>query len=123
MNDLLGDRHHVGTHQGDGMRSQSSVGTALAAVMAISAGCAAPMGTGEDIAEHRGGVAATIRRTAFGIPHIEAATSQGLGYGLGYAYTEDNPCVVAEAIVTARGQRSRFFGADATFDPSGDGNE
>jgi acyl-homoserine-lactone acylase len=106
------------------MRGQPrSFGQLALAIAMASAACAGSADPGEEeTAEHRGRYAATIRRTAFGIPHIEATTSRGLGYGLGYAYTEDNPCILAEAIVTARGQRSRYFGGDATFDPSGDGH-
>ncbi|WP_459625326.1 penicillin acylase family protein [Burkholderia sp. 3C] len=54
-----------------------------------------------------------IRRTADGIPHIEAADWQALGYGYGYAQASDNLCTMAEAFVTYRGDRSRYFGASA----------
>lgn len=54
--------------------------------------------------------AATITRTAYGIPHIVARDMAGLGYGVGYSAAEDNGCVIAEALVTARGERSRAFG-------------
>ena len=57
---------------------------------------------------------ADIRRTAFGIPHIKGNTEGDIGYGVGYAYAEDNLCGLAEEIVTANGQRSRYFGPDAT---------
>jgi acyl-homoserine lactone acylase PvdQ len=55
-----------------------------------------------------------IRRTMFGIPHIKANDFGSLGYGLGYAYAEDNVCLMADAVLTVRGERSRFFGADGT---------
>ena len=58
--------------------------------------------------------AAQIRRTSFGIPHIKASDEAGLGYGVGYAYAEDNFCLLADAFVTANGERSKYFGADAT---------
>ncbi|WP_083294497.1 penicillin acylase family protein [Burkholderia plantarii] len=60
------------------------------------------------------GQAATvvIRRTTDGIPHIEAANWRALGYGYGYAQASDNLCTMAEAFVTYRGERARFFGAD-----------
>ncbi len=38
------------------------------------------------------GFAATIRRTEHGIPHIEARSWAGLGYGFGYAFAQDNLC-------------------------------
>jgi acyl-homoserine-lactone acylase len=64
---------------------------------------------------------AEIRRTAFGVPHIKASNAQGIGYGVGYAYAQDNFCVTAEVMVTVRGERSKYFGQDGTYDPMGDG--
>lgn len=55
-------------------------------------------------------LAAELRRTGFGVAHIKARDETGLGYGMGYAYAQDNFCVLAETLVTARGERSRFFG-------------
>lgn len=55
---------------------------------------------------------AEIRRTSFGVPHIRAENERGLGYGIGYAYAQDNLCLLANEIVTVNGQRSRFFGPD-----------
>ncbi|HEU4732696.1 MAG TPA: penicillin acylase family protein [Kofleriaceae bacterium] len=66
--------------------------------------------------------AARIRRTSFGIPHIDAADERGLGYGLGYAFAQDNACVLAEEVVTVHAERSRYFGPDATYEPEGDGH-
>lgn len=37
---------------------------------------------------------------------------RGLGYGIGYAYARDNACLLAEEIVTARGERARYFGSE-----------
>lgn len=58
-----------------------------------------------------GGYTATIRRTSYGVPHIKADSFANLGFGTGYAQAEDNVCVIAEAIVTADGDRSDSFGA------------
>ncbi|MHC8394722.1 bifunctional acylase PvdQ [Pseudomonas sp. LB3P93] len=55
---------------------------------------------------------ADIRRTSFGVPHIRAADERGLGYGIGYAYAQDNLCLLANEIVTVNGERSRYFGPD-----------
>ncbi|NHZ82218.1 acylase [Massilia sp. CCM 8695] len=57
--------------------------------------------------------AAEIRRTAYGVPHIKADDDAGLGYGIGYAYAQDNICLMAARIVTANGERSKYFGAEA----------
>lgn len=56
--------------------------------------------------------AATITRTTFGIPHIEARDWRGVGYGVAYAYAEDNLCMLAEEFATVAGDRSRFWGPD-----------
>nr|WP_315437766.1 acylase [uncultured Pseudomonas sp.] len=53
---------------------------------------------------------ADIRRTAFGVPHIRAENERGLGFGIGYAYAQDNLCLLANEIVTVNGKRSRYFG-------------
>ncbi|WP_244164174.1 penicillin acylase family protein [Caballeronia sordidicola] len=54
---------------------------------------------------------ATIRRTAYGVPHIESADWDGLGYGYGYAQATDDLCTLADGFVTWHGERSRYFGA------------
>lgn len=53
---------------------------------------------------------ATVRWTGYGIPHIKADDWGSLGYGFGYARAKDAVCVLAEAMVTANGQRTRYFG-------------
>ncbi|MFG1797760.1 penicillin acylase family protein [Nocardia sp. NPDC049149] len=54
-----------------------------------------------------------IRRTAYGIPHVLADDFAGLGFGLGYAFAEDNMCSLADIVLTVAGERSRYFGGDA----------
>ncbi|GLH47994.1 bifunctional acylase PvdQ [Pseudomonas lactis] len=55
---------------------------------------------------------ADIRRTSYGVPHIRAIDERGLGVGMGYAYAQDNLCLLANEVITVNGQRSRFFGPD-----------
>nr|WP_268944797.1 penicillin acylase family protein [Pseudomonas sp. KNUC1026] len=57
------------------------------------------------------GLEAEIRWTSEGIPHIEAGDEQGLGYGVGYAYARDNACLLEDEVLTARGERARYLGA------------
>ncbi len=64
------------------------------------------------IPAHAAPASAEIRWTAFGVPHIKAHNERGLGYGIGYAYARDNLCLLAEEIITARGERARFFGPE-----------
>lgn len=58
---------------------------------------------------------ATITRTSHGIPHIVANDYESLGFGQGYATAEDSLCVLADTLLTARGERSRWFGPDARY--------
>lgn len=57
-------------------------------------------------------LAAEVTRTSFGIAHIRADNFKSLGYGLAYAYAQDNVCMFADSLLTVRGERSRFFGAE-----------
>ncbi|MHA6160430.1 bifunctional acylase PvdQ [Pseudomonas sichuanensis] len=62
--------------------------------------------------EASGEASAQIRRTSFGVPHILANDERGLGYGIGYAYAQDNLCLLANEVLTVNGERSRYFGGD-----------
>lgn len=55
----------------------------------------------------------TLTRTAEGVVHILAADMGSLGYGAGYSAGEDNGCIIADTVVTVRGERSKQFGAKA----------
>ena len=62
---------------------------------------------------------AQIRRTTYGIPHVQANDWGGLGYGYGYAYAKDNYCVAMRGIVFATSRSAEFFGeqeGDVTAD-------
>ncbi len=56
--------------------------------------------------------AVEIQRTGHGVAHIEAPDYESLAYGVAYAHAEDNVCQTAEHLVTIRGERSRYFGAE-----------
>ncbi|MES2019541.1 MAG: penicillin acylase family protein [Pseudomonadota bacterium] len=58
-------------------------------------------------------VVAEIGRTSHGVPHVRASNFDGLGYGLAYAYAQDNVCMFADTLLTVRGERSRYFGPSA----------
>ncbi|RLA58114.1 MAG: peptidase S45, partial [Gammaproteobacteria bacterium] len=53
---------------------------------------------------------AEVRRTEYGIPHIKADDWGSLGYGFGYAYGQDNFCVVMREIVFATGRSAELMG-------------
>ncbi|QBE67181.1 hypothetical protein EWM63_09305 [Pseudoduganella lutea] len=54
-----------------------------------------------------------ITRTTRGVVHVKATDYRSLGYGAAYAYAEDNVCMLADTILTVRGERSRYFGGNA----------
>ena len=56
---------------------------------------------------------ADITRTTHGIVHVKAADFRSLGYGLAYAYAQDNLCMFADSLLTIRGERSQYFGGEA----------
>jgi acyl-homoserine-lactone acylase len=58
---------------------------------------------------------AVVERTRHGIPHVTADGFGDLGFGSGYAAAEDSLCTLADTLVTARGERSRWFGPDARY--------
>jgi acyl-homoserine-lactone acylase len=55
---------------------------------------------------------ATIRWTRFGVPHVTAEDYASLGYGYGYVMAQDRLCLLADRIISLRGERSRAYGAD-----------
>ncbi len=58
---------------------------------------------------------ATIRRTAHGIPHITADNFGDLGFGAGYAAAGSSICTLADTVLTARAERSRWLGPDKRY--------
>jgi len=53
---------------------------------------------------------ARIRRTSYGVAHIEAKDLANLGFGEAYAHAEDHACTVADLVVMVRGERAKYFG-------------
>ncbi len=78
----------------------------------LAAGCAAIALAPAGEAQARGQYEASITRTTYGIPHIAADSWRGVGYGVAYAYAEDNLCLLAEEFATVAGERSLHFGPE-----------
>ncbi|MDI3385007.1 penicillin acylase family protein [Streptomyces sp. B-S-A8] len=93
------------------------IGTALLSVAAAASPAPAETGGAPERASGRG-LSATIRYTEYGIPHIVAKDYANLGFGTGWAQANDQVCTLAEGHVTLRGERSKYFGADAKPDRS-----
>ncbi|WUR13544.1 penicillin acylase family protein [[Empedobacter] haloabium] len=70
-------------------------------------------GCGDDGAHPARRLGAEVARTSYGIVHVRAEDFGGLGFGLAYAYAQDNICMLADFLLTVRGERSRYFGGDA----------
>lgn len=96
----------------------SKSGLAVLAACSITAALVACGSGGDDPL-----YSAQVRRTSFGIPHVVADNVKGVGYGIGYAFAQDNLCVLADMIVTVNGERSKYFGPDATYDLMGNGRQ
>ncbi len=62
-----------------------------------------------------------LARTSNGVAHVRADDFGSLGYGLAYAYAQDNVCMFADSLLTVRGERSRFFGPEAPATMSANG--
>lgn len=71
------------------------------------------LGCGDD----SGGVSepsyrATVVRTEFGIPHVTAEDWGSLGFGNGWAYAQDNFCILMREVIRANGETMLHFGED-----------
>ena len=56
------------------------------------------------------GFSAEITRTEYGIPHIVADDWGSLGFGQGYAYSQDRACTLLDQVIKVRGDRAKWFG-------------
>jgi acyl-homoserine-lactone acylase len=59
---------------------------------------------------------ATIVRTNYGIPHVTGSDFGNMGFGQGYAYGQDNFCVLMREIVSSNGHAARYWGEDYAND-------
>ena len=72
------------------------------------AGCSSDDSGGSNIGD--GNYSAKIVRTTYGIPHITADDWGSLGFGQGYAYAQDNFCVLMKEVLRANGESARWLG-------------
>src|SRR3979490_193219 len=85
--------------------SPSRLALGAVALAALLAGCASTPAPGSR--------SVMIERTTYGIAHITAPDYEGVAYGVGYAHAQDNVCQTAEHLLTVRGERPQFRGAQA----------
>ena len=93
---------------------RTATGAALAALAAtaVGTGSAAAVTPGSAPGSAPGGYTAEIRRTAYGVPHVQAKDYAGIGFGIGRAFAQDDVCTLADRMLTVRGERSRYLGPD-----------
>ncbi|AWL13131.1 Acyl-homoserine-lactone acylase [Saliniradius amylolyticus] len=53
---------------------------------------------------------AQINWTDYGVPYVKADNLESLGFGVGYAFANDNICILADQIVRFNSKRSLYFG-------------
>jgi len=56
---------------------------------------------------------ATIRRTENNVPHILADDMGSLGFGYGYAISEDHLCTLADVVNQVNSEQAKYHGPDA----------
>lgn len=56
----------------------------------------------------------SLTRSAEGIAQIQAPTMAAASAGLGFAYAQDNFCLLQDYLLTVNGERSKYLGPDAT---------
>ncbi|MFI3245301.1 MAG: penicillin acylase family protein [Ferrimonas sp.] len=61
-------------------------------------------------------LSARIRRTDIGVPHIEAASLEEIAFGSGHAQAQDHLCLIADGIIKANSERSKYFGPHQAID-------
>ena len=66
--------------------------------------------------KHKSRYKATVRQTEHGIPHITGKSFGDLGFGSGYMAADASACTLLDTLITGRGNRSLWFGPDATYD-------
>ena len=59
-----------------------------------------------------GALAANIRWTTYGVPHITADNVESMAFGVGYAFANDNICVLADQIIKFNSERAKYYGPD-----------
>jgi acyl-homoserine-lactone acylase len=77
---------------------------------AVTAALAIAVAAGATAAFAQTKYTAEVRRTSFGIAHIKANDFGSVGYGVGYAFAQDNFCTMADEFLTVRGERSKYLG-------------
>ena len=92
-------------------------------MVAVLAGAvlALPGTTGVHAESEAGGYAVTIRRDGYGVPHVLADDFPSLGYGIGYAFAQDNICTLMDYTVDRQRRAVAVVRADSPWTFGGNG--
>ena len=82
----------------------------------VAADSASPTSASSTAAKKARTYSATIQQTKHGIPHITGKSMGDLGFGSGYMAADASACTLLDTLITARGNRSLWFGPDARYD-------
>ena len=89
-----------------------TIAVGITLILTLSACATSETQIDEAVVNERSSIAAEIRWTSYGIPHVKAQDWQSLGYGFAYATATDAVCVIAKDIAMVNGELSRFLGAE-----------
>src|SRR5947208_10231759 len=78
--------------------------------LTIAAACAALIGGIAATAPAQTGNQITIYRDSYGVPHIEAGSTNALAYGTGYALAFDRPFLTEAVRLTPEGKLAELLG-------------
>lgn len=56
----------------------------------------------------------SLTRSQEGIAQVQAPTMAAASAGIGFAYAQDNFCLLQDYLLTINGERSKYLGPDAT---------
>ncbi len=93
----------------------SAVALSLLTLAACGGGSSSDKPSGDNNVDDSAQYRVEVRRSEYGIPHIKADSYADMGYGYGYVHAEDNLCVLAEDLLTIRGERARYLGRDGEY--------
>src|SRR5690554_3810342 len=72
-----------------------------------------PVETGLVAFAPSGELSADVTWTNYGVPYVKADNMESLGFGVGFAFAQDNLCILADQVVKFNSQRAKYFGPDA----------
>ena len=93
---------------------------ALAVALFVLSACGGSSDSNNDPSNSNGGDNAdvsrrfSLTRSSEGMAIINAPTLPAASAGIGYAYAQDNFCLLQDYLLTVNGDRSKYLGADAT---------